>query len=141
MSRLYCVLLSSFHPGYGNAMNVKRTVRGYAQAGFAGERRLVVVSGGQRICISWVGLQVRVWHLVVVRKHKCEHKLKKQNSNGWTNHCVSFCFIKATCALKHPLATTRHSHRGSSGSQILRPCEGQAGGWTRGGCLTHSSRS
>jgi 2-methylisocitrate lyase-like PEP mutase family enzyme len=23
--------------GYGNAMNVKRTVRGYAQAGFAGK--------------------------------------------------------------------------------------------------------
>ena len=26
--------------GYGNAVNVKRTVKGYAQAGFAGEYRL-----------------------------------------------------------------------------------------------------
>jgi len=31
--------------GYGNAMNVKRTVKGYAAAGFAGEREPAVGSG------------------------------------------------------------------------------------------------
>jgi isocitrate lyase len=30
--------------GYGNAMNVKRTVRGYASAGFAGKLRVPVHS-------------------------------------------------------------------------------------------------
>ena len=59
-------------------MNVKRNVRGYAQAGFAGER--LAFSGGQETQV-----------LTLTKKTKLK----------WMdNHCVSFCFIKATCTLQ-----------------------------------------
>jgi hypothetical protein len=53
--------------GYGNAMNVKRTVRGYAQAGFAGVRTACRVAD---ICLAANALSRRLdvttsWHTYI----------------------------------------------------------------------------
>jgi hypothetical protein len=48
-------LIGDGDTGYGNALNVKRTVRGYAAAGFAGGGWLVVGGGGGQVGARWGG--------------------------------------------------------------------------------------